>query len=392
MSINYSCTNENQDFSHSFINTYIELFGEIYTHVHRHSFITKNKINIDLIRKLVKNSFKNYNFDVEYSSIIRGLSVFDYEDITEDDELCTADSLKKASNEMEYVDYVDYMYFFDKVNKLGVNVLYTNRILQIGVVSHEYESSKTLFDILHDSVRQLKKNDKSKNKINFICRNQQGFYLEELKLKLTNTFDIENHYNDAFVPVSNHIEAMLNKDNSKGIILLYGVPGTGKTSYLRYLIQALNKNIIYVSPEMATAISEPAFLSFLMNHKNSILIIEDAENVLQTRESGANQAVANLLNVTDGILGDGLNFQVVCTFNTELMNIDKALRRPGRLIAEYEFTTLSLDKTNSLIKILYGEDSKKVEKCMTLAEIFNMKDPEYLHETKVESKPFGFIR
>ncbi|CAF4932690.1 unnamed protein product, partial [Rotaria socialis] len=49
---------------------------------------------------------------------------------------------------------------------------------------------------------------------------------------------------------------------------------------------------------MAKEISSPEFLPFLMRHENAILIIEDAENIIQDRSSSSlpSQAVANLLN------------------------------------------------------------------------------------------------
>ena len=50
---------------------------------------------------------------------------------------------------------------------------------------------------------------------------------------------------------------------------------------------------------MAKEISSPEFLPFLMQYQNSILIIEDAENIIKDRNETLvpSQAVANLLNL-----------------------------------------------------------------------------------------------
>ncbi len=50
---------------------------------------------------------------------------------------------------------------------------------------------------------------------------------------------------------------------------------------------------------MAKEISSPDFLPFLMQYPNSILIIEDAENIVKDRNESLvpSQAVANLLNL-----------------------------------------------------------------------------------------------
>jgi SpoVK/Ycf46/Vps4 family AAA+-type ATPase len=123
---------------------------------------------------------------------------------------------------------------------------------------------------------------------------------------------------------------------------------------------------------MAESLTDPTIIPFLMEYKNSILIIEDAEKVLGTRENSNNmsQSTSNLLNLTDGILGDCLNIQIVATFNTKRDNIDDAFMRKGRLIAEHKFTKLSIEESNKLLESL----SKDVitEEEMALSDIYNI--------------------
>jgi hypothetical protein len=108
---------------------------------------------------------------------------------------------------------------------------------------------------------------------------------------------------------------------------------------------------------------------------------------LKQREAGGNQAVSNILNISDGILGDILRLQIVCTFNSKLQEIDQALLRPGRLIAEYRFEKLSLDKTAALMKKLHGIEYTGKE--MTLADIFNVNNmPD---KTNIKKNPVGFV-
>lgn len=185
-------------------------------------------------------------------------------------------------------------------------------------------------------------------------------------------FDTDNYNND-FIPVADRIVADLNVKNKSGLVLLHGVPGTGKTSFLKWLLRAVSeKQIIYVPPEMTEHLASPSFMTFLIARaRNSILLIEDAENVLLERVEGGSQAVSNILNISDGILGNVLKMQLVCTFNRDLTEIDKALRRPGRLIAEYEFCALTSDKTEKLMKKLYGDSVVCTKPRMTLAEIYN---------------------
>ena len=144
---------------------------------------------------------------------------------------------------------------------------------------------------------------------------------------------------------------------------------------------------MFIPPSMAEMLSEPSIIPFLMDHKNSILIIEDAERVISDREgNGSPAGVSNILNLTDGILGDCLNIQVIATFNMKRERIDQALLRKGRLIAEHKFEKLAVDETNKLLDHL-GKNHKSTEP-MSLADIYNV-DSDEVRITK-EKKSIGF--
>ncbi len=229
--------------------------------------------------------------------------------------------------------------------------------------------------------------------INIIKQFQNGFSLIEGKIKFqeSSNISIDDLYNDDFKDISEDIINKLNTADT-GIVLLHGIMGSGKTSYLRYLLSVVNKQIIYLPPDLAPSLSNPGFIEFLMGHPETVLVIEDAENVLKHREASGTQAVSNILNISDGILGDVLKIQFVCTFNCDLSKIDNALLRPGRLIAEYQFTELTLDKTRNLIQKIYKEDANSLLeniKPMTLAEIFNLQ--EKLYKTVEKKTKIGFI-
>jgi ATP-dependent 26S proteasome regulatory subunit len=113
-------------------------------------------------------------------------------------------------------------------------------------------------------------------------------------------------------------------------------------------------------------------------------VIEDAENIIMDRKTTGNSSVSNLLNLSDGLLADCMNVQVVCTFNSDLSQVDSALMRKGRLIAKYEFGKLSVSKAQSLS----GKQgfNTLIHQPMTIAEIMNQHEPSF---EKVEI-PIGF--
>jgi hypothetical protein len=222
--------------------------------------------------------------------------------------------------------------------------------------------------------------------INLISRGRNGLELKQLEVKRTK-LDLDIFYEDDFKQVNEIISKRLNKDKDKGIVLLHGLPGTGKTTYLRYLIGKIKKRILFVSPSVAGDITSPDFIQLLVSNPNSVLVIEDAENVIMDRKISGNASVSNLLNVSDGLLADFLNVQLICTFNNSLTLADSALLRKGRLIAKYEFGKLSIAKSQALSNHLGY--STVIDRPMTIAEIANPNDIEVKQE-KIEV--IGFRR
>lgn len=220
-----------------------------------------------------------------------------------------------------------------------------------------------------------------KSGINLIKYQMGQLDTEEYEMNITD-IDLEKHYGKDFLKVHDLILKRLNTPQDKGIVLFHGDPGTGKTSYIKYLTHLItNKEILFIPPSMAETLSEPSIIPFLMEHKNSILIVEDAERVISDRElNGSSMGVSNILNLTDGILGDCLNIQIIATFNMKREKIDPALLRKGRLIAEHKFKNLSIEESNILLKHLGKENKVKTDMC--LADIYNIDEEVYKNDNR----------
>lgn len=231
-----------------------------------------------------------------------------------------------------------------------------------------------------------------KKKINFITVNSGGFGLIEKDIEVGEV-DIEKNYNDGFEKVDGIIRDFISskKNNNAGLVILNGTPGTGKSYYIRSLINRYNKQFIFVTQNIVNQMSSPEFISFLMSLKNSVLILEDCENVIMSRDNGnTSSAISNILNICDGILSDVLNIKIIVTFNTDLKNIDKALMRKGRLKYQYTFDKLTEEKSKALLKELYGEDYDTTNvKAMTLADIYNIESNNAEVFTKKTTIGFG---
>ena len=225
-----------------------------------------------------------------------------------------------------------------------------------------------------------KKRRERENNIALVIQTQRGYDTTTFELP-KQKLDIELGYGKGFKPIHEKIIHKLNEPKSKGLVLLHGTPGTGKTHYLKFLASKIkNKRVLFIPPFLADFITSPEMTPFLIQNAGSVLFIEDAERVITDRNSGGGNGVSNILNITDGILSDILNIQIVATFNMDKAKIDSALLRKGRLIAEHKFDALPIEDAQALIDSLGYEH--KADKPMTLTEIYNLSEVEYKSEEK----------
>lgn len=193
--------------------------------------------------------------------------------------------------------------------------------------------------------------------------------------------DLDINYGQGFEKFHNSLMQRFTS-STKGLVLFHGEPGTGKTYYIRHLLRKMvanRKEVIYIPPNMVDHLVDPSFMTFLSSELKTwsedghfcVLLIEDAEPLLAKRQEGVRiQGVTNLLNMTDGLLNDMLNLQIICTFNVDLSKLDSALLRPGRLIARKEFKSLSELDANILAQRLGIKHH--FDKPASLGEIYSL--------------------
>lgn len=213
----------------------------------------------------------------------------------------------------------------------------------------------------------------------YITNSNNGFNETRLKVKKFD-IDLKSNYNDDLP--DEKIKDFL-KGNKSGLLLLHGIPGSGKTYYIRHLINEIHRPFIVLDKSMFACITDASFIDILINNRNAVIILEDCEDMLVDRATG-NAEISTLLNLSDGVIGDSFNFKFICTFNANVSSLDKALLRKGRLHLKYEFKELTPDKVKALAEKL-GKDIKEI-KTMSLSDVFN-----YEIDTGIkERKKVGF--
>ena len=194
-----------------------------------------------------------------------------------------------------------------------------------------------------------------------MVRTSVGYTINYVSFNKVNV-DVNKTYNDDLPLLA--IDDFINKENT-GLCLFYGEPGTGKSYFIKYLIQSYNKDFIILNSDVLYDSTSNSLIIEFITNKNAIYIIEDCEKLLVARDNEHNPIISAFLNMTDGILAEVISCKFICTFNTDLTNIDKALLRKGRLKLKYEFKKLNKDKVSIIAPELHED--------MSVADLFNYK-------------------
>ena len=224
------------------------------------------------------------------------------------------------------------------------------------------ENAIEIAEFISDGLVIAPTKHENKNTYQMAIQSSIGISLRSLKFRPVEC-NIKENYNDD-LPYDDIIKYLTS--DKQELLLLYGTPGTGKTTLIKHLINlSLGKQVIVFDTNIISTVGDDKFLKFLSDNANSIIIMEDCDKVLSTREEG-NPIMSSILNLTDGLIGESFNIKFICTFNTSEKKIDEALLRKGRLSLMYKFRPLTVDKVRHFIP-----DATKE---MTIGDIFNQKD------------------
>jgi hypothetical protein len=173
--------------------------------------------------------------------------------------------------------------------------------------------------------------------------------------------DITNNYPGLTFSGLREMMTWTKPERGGQLLLWYGPPGTGKTWAIRalasewrkwcqfeyitdpdelfkdasYLIQVLlretddNDNGKIVEESTGLVKASQRWRCFVLEDTGELLVV-DAK-----KQQG--QALSRLLNVVDGLLGQGLNILLLITTNEEIKTLHPAVIRPGRCLLQVEF-------------------------------------------------------
>jgi len=101
-----------------------------------------------------------------------------------------------------------------------------------------------------------------------------------------------------------------------------------------------------------------------------LVVVEDVDELLRAdARAVSGQALSRLLNLTDGMIGQGLNLALLLTTNEPVGQLHPAVTRPGRCLAEVTFTELSAPEAAAWL----GAGHVRPERPVTLAELYALR-------------------
>lgn len=248
----------------------------------------------------------------------------------------------------------------------------------------EHSNSKVWMNVTGtvDWIKKIRKfKEKTEDKVFIDWSYTSGGGMKTVEIELADVNKICQEYYP-FINEDPHAYFKRYLDSTAPVLVLIGDPGTGKTSFIRAMIDKYKMRTSVTFDENVMG-QDSYYIDYLTSDEQELMVIEDADLLLTSRDSDQNKTMAKLLNISDGIVKLVRKKIIFSTNLSNLNRIDHALTRPGRCFDVINFRALNRIEAEAAAskagKTLPSEGSE-----FHLSEIFNGK------LDKPVSKKIGF--
>lgn len=310
-------------------------------------------------RVIIHDSFSGQTFEEIIKKNIKGedlSSNYVTEFIPSDDDYVVN---KKVLIQLEKDLWISYIEINSQSESFLVNdvcIFYKDETQQEVVNNIISEISECILDYDNDTF----------DKINSLSVVNGALDIEPIKVN----FDVEidlMYDSKSIKKTEKLIKSIKKKD--KGVSILYGERGVGKTTISKYIASKIDRMTIFIPNNMVDqSINNPEFRSFIKKFDKLLLVVDDCEFLYSPMYGKVSYFTNNVLQLVDGFLSDHVNLQILLIFNAEYDDIDETLIESNNLIDVIEFGLLDVDTANDLSKEI-GK-SKNIKDDCRLIDVF----------------------